>query len=78
MVVGDYLVSVLVPCDQGSGEGGEGRLVDDGCSALSHRLSLLLCGEGPHNWRRKRDVRNTGISIDVSNYRSVKRPRGHK
>lgn len=52
-VAGDYLVSVFVPGHEGSGEGSQRRRADDGCSPLSHRLSLLLSREVPQDCKRR-------------------------
>lgn len=41
-VVGDYLLSIFVPRDKRAREGSQGGHVDDGCSALRHRLPLLF------------------------------------
>lgn len=49
-------MSIFEPCDYGSGERGEGRRADDRCSALRHRLSLLLGGEVSQNWRKREQL----------------------
>lgn len=62
-VAGDYLVSILVPGHQRSGEGGQRGRADDGRSALRHRLPLLPGREVPQDCRRRRRKEKT-----VSNY----------
>lgn len=52
-IVGDNLVSILVPCDQRLRERVEGRRADDGGPTLTHSLSLLLGGKIPHNWKNR-------------------------
>lgn len=54
-VVGDYLLSIFVPCDERAGEGSQSGHVDDGCSALRHRLPLLFSGKVPLDLEGKRE-----------------------
>lgn len=56
--VGDYFLSIFVPCDERAGEGSQSRLADDSCSALRHRLPLLLSRKVPLNLRRGKKRHN--------------------
>lgn len=56
--VGDYFLSVFVPCAERAGEGSQSRLADDSCSALHYRLPLLFSRKVPLNLRREKKRHN--------------------
>lgn len=61
-VVGDDLVSVLVPCDHRLGVGRKRRCAEDRGSALGHGLPLFLSRIVPQNWKTKSmDIRQRSI-----------------